>query len=52
MRPQDVALILNGFASGYLLGKSELGWDSWVAFIIMGITVIWYTNKIDNERKD
>jgi Ca2+-dependent lipid-binding protein len=52
MRQKDVALILNGLASGYLLGKSQLGLDCWIAFIVMGITVIWYTNKIDNERKD
>ena len=52
MRQKDVALILNGLASGYLLGKSQLGLDCWIAFIVMGITVIWYTNKIDNERKN
>lgn len=52
MRQKDIALILNGLGSGYLLGKSELGLDCWIAFIIMGITVIWYTNKIDDEKNN
>ena len=52
MRQKDIALILNGLASGYLLGKSQLGLDCWIAFIIMGITVIWYTNKIDDEKNN
>ena len=52
MRQKDIALILNGLGSGYLFGKSGFGLDCWIAFIIMGITVIWYTNKIDNEKNN
>jgi hypothetical protein len=43
-------LIINGFAGGYLLSRTGLGIDTIIAYVVLGITVIWYDNKIDDAR--
>ena len=40
-----IALVLNGFGAGWLLGKSGFTWDCIIAFFAIGITSIYLTNK-------
>jgi hypothetical protein len=42
-------LLINGFAGGWLLGKAGLSVDCIIAYIILGITVIWYDGKVKEE---
>ena len=47
-RSISIALIVNGFAAGWLLARSNFKWDCILAYIIIGITTVYLSNKTEN----
>jgi hypothetical protein len=47
MNKIDIALIINGFAAGWLLARGGFTWDCYVAFIAIGATTIYLIRKKD-----
>lgn len=45
MKKIDVALVINGFAVGWLFAKSGFGVDCIIAFIAVGITSVYLSNR-------
>lgn len=45
MKKIDVALVINGFGVGWLLSKSGFGVDCIIAFIAVGITSVYLSNR-------
>lgn len=41
----DIALIINGFAAGWLLCKGGFTVDCFIAFVAIGVTTIYLSNK-------
>ena len=49
MKRIDVVLIINGFGVGWLFGKSGFGVDCIIAFIVVGFTSIYLSNRNNKQ---
>jgi hypothetical protein len=43
-------LMINGFAGGWLLGKSGFGIDCIIAYFILGFTILWYDRRVKEQE--
>ena len=46
----DLPLMINGVACGYMISKMNFTFESFVLYAVLGITIIWYGNNMKKNK--